>query len=108
MSMLKKIFNVTNINRTLLWFSPIATAVVSIGTYQYFTTNIKIEDIFTCLGILSSIQEPIRSLAMIYTNMLETLISMKRIENFYYKMILKLLLLLKMIKKLQSRELVLR
>ena len=82
MKELHKIFNITNFNRTLLWFSPIATAIVTIGTYQYLTTAIKIEDIFTCLGILSSIQEPVRSLSTIYTNAVETLISLKRIENF--------------------------
>ena len=82
MKELYKIFNITNFNRTLLWFSPIATAIVTIGTYQYLTSSIKIEDIFTCLGILSSIQEPVRSLSTIYTNAIETLISLKRIENF--------------------------
>ena len=77
-----RIFQIQNLNRTLLWFSPVATAVVSIGTYVYFTQEVKVEDIFTCLGILSSIQEPIRMIAMIYANLLDSLISMKRIEKF--------------------------
>ncbi len=77
-----RIFQIQNLNRTLLWFSPVATAVVSIGTYVYFTNEVRVEDIFTCLGILSSIQEPIRMIAMIYANLLDSLISMKRIEKF--------------------------
>ena len=75
-------FNITNLNRTLLWFSPIATAVVSIGAYQYYTDKPDVANIFTCLGILSSIQEPIRQLAMVYTNILDSLISLKRVEKF--------------------------
>lgn len=43
---------------------------------------IRIEDLFTCLGILSSIQDPIRGLANIYTNLIEVIVSMKRIEAF--------------------------
>ena len=77
-----KIFQIQNLNRTLLWFSPVATAVVSIGSYVYFSKEVKVEDIFTCLGILSSIQEPIRMIAMIYANLLDSLISMRRIEKF--------------------------
>lgn len=82
LSALKNIFSVTNLIRSLLWFSPVGTGIITIGAYFYYNTLVRIEDLFTCLGILSSIQDPIRGLTNIYTNLIEVFVSMKRIETF--------------------------
>jgi ABC-type multidrug transport system fused ATPase/permease subunit len=65
---------------TLLWSTPVLVSVVSIGAYQYFVDQLKIEDIFSCIGIFNSIQEPIRSLPAAINSLIECLISLKRIE----------------------------
>lgn len=81
-SNLEKRFGVSNISQTIGWFAPVATSVASIGAYQYFNDTLKIEDIFTSLGIFASIQMPIRMLPMIFNNFYETSISMRRIEKY--------------------------
>ena len=75
---------ITQISQTLLWLTPIAMSVVSIGAYQYYNNGdkFKIEDIFSCLGIFTSMQAPMRNLPVIIDNWNETIISLKRIEKF--------------------------
>ena len=82
MANLEKRFKISNINNSVSWLSPVATSIVSIGAYQFFVEKLKIEDIFTCLGIFASIQMPLRSIPNILTNFYETSISMERIEKF--------------------------
>ena len=82
MTNLEKRFKISNINNSLSWLAPVATSIVSIGAYQYFRDRLRIEDIFTCLGIFASIQMPLRSIPNILTNFYETSISMERIEKF--------------------------
>ena len=43
------------------------TTIVTIGTYEYLNKETQIENIFVSLGVLNSLQEPIRAVAMIYT-----------------------------------------
>ncbi|MCQ2818077.1 MAG: ATP-binding cassette domain-containing protein [archaeon] len=75
-------FRVSNINQTLGYLAPILTSCASIGAYQYFNDTLKIEDIFTCLGIFTSLQWPLRSLPMIVNSWYETTISMARISKY--------------------------
>ena len=79
---LKKRFEVSNINLSLLWFAPVATSVASIGVYQYYNDTLKVEDIFTCLGIFTSLQGPLRMIPVILNNFYETSISMARIQKY--------------------------
>ena len=58
------------------------TTIVTIGAYESLNTERHIENIFVSLGVLNSLQEPVRAIAMIYTTFLETLISLKRIQRF--------------------------
>ena len=82
LSTIKKIFSFRNLNQTLFWLSPVMTTIATIGAYEYLSDDKHVEIIFVSLGVLNSLQEPVRSIAMIYTTLLETLISMKRIETF--------------------------
>ena len=79
---LNKRYQITQISQTLLWLAPIAMSVVAIGAYQFFYDSFKIEDIFTCLGIFTSIQNPMKNLPVTIDNINETLVSLARIEKF--------------------------
>ena len=79
---IKKIFAFRNSNQTLFWLSPVMSTIATIGAYEYLNKERHIENIFVSLGVLNSLQEPIRAIAMIYTSFLETLISLKRIQRF--------------------------
>ena len=79
---IRKIFNFRNSNQTVFWLPPIMTTIVTIGAYEYLNKETQIENIFVSLGVLNSLQEPVRAIAMIYTSFLETLISLKRIQKF--------------------------
>jgi len=75
-------YYITTISQTLLWLAPIAMSVSSIGIYQYINNTFKVEDMFTCLAIFTSIQNPMRSLPTTFDIIMETITSMKRIERF--------------------------
>ena len=57
-------------------------SVSSIGIYQYINKTFKVEDMFTCLAIFTSIQNPMRSLPTTFDIIMETIASLKRIEYF--------------------------
>jgi ABC-type multidrug transport system fused ATPase/permease subunit len=78
----RDLFCVSNVNLFLLWLAPVAVSVVTLGAYQSYTDHLNIADIFTALAIFNIIQEPIRNLPMIISNMLETFVSLKRIEAY--------------------------
>lgn len=82
---LEKRYHITQISQTLLWLAPIAMSVAAIGAYQYFNDSFKIEDMFTCLGIFTSIQNPMRMLPVTFDNIVETLNSLGRIEKFLHQ-----------------------
>ena len=75
-------YYITTISQTLLWFAPVAMSVASIGLYQYLNNGIIIQNIFTSLGIFTSLQSIIKNLPTSLDILFETLFSLKRIENF--------------------------
>ncbi len=79
---LNKRYIVTQISQTLLWLAPIAMSVAAIGAYQFLNERFKIEDIFTCIGIFTSIQNPMKNLPVTIDIILEALVSLSRIEKF--------------------------
>ena len=79
---LNKRYIITQISQTLLWLAPIAMSVSSIGAYQFLNETFKIEDIFTCIGIFTSIQNPMKNLPVTIDIILEALVSLGRIEKF--------------------------
>ena len=76
------LFKVANKIRTFLWFSPIFISMVSISFYIYYSNDMKVENIFTCLGIFTSLQDPIREFANSCTNIFVSYASLIRIQNF--------------------------
>ena len=78
----KNLFKVANKIRTFLWFSPIFISLISIIFYQYFSNNVKVENIFTCLSIFISLQDPIREFSNSFTNIFSAYSSLIRIQNF--------------------------
>lgn len=76
----RRIFNLSIMSNTLLWSTPVVVSVASIGAYQYFVQNLKIADILTCISIFNSIQEPIRMLPFTFNNLIECMVSLRRIE----------------------------
>ena len=76
------LFKVANKIRTFLWFSPIFISMVSISFYIYYSNDMKVENIFTCLGIFTSLQDPIREFANSCTNIFASYASLIRIQNF--------------------------
>ena len=75
-------YYITTISQTLLWLSPVAMSLASLGLYQYLNDDFKIEDIFTSLGIFTSFQSLIKILPTTLDIFVETLISLRRIEKF--------------------------
>lgn len=82
---LEKRYKITQISQTLLWLAPIEMSVAAIGAYQFLNDSLKIEDIFTSLGIFASIQNPMKSLPTTLDIILETIVSLGRIEKFLYQ-----------------------
>ena len=82
LSSLLNIMKNGNIAESIGWLAPVATSIISIGAYQFFHDVLKIEDIFTCLGIFAQLQFPIRMLPGVINNFYQTSISMGRIEKY--------------------------
>ena len=80
MDQIRKIFNVSTFNIFLLWCAPIMVSTISIGVYQYIETHLKLSDMLACITIFNYIQEPIRNLPWMFNTLMETLVSLKRIE----------------------------
>ena len=74
-----KLFNMA---QGIGYLSPVITSATCIGVYQYINNKIKIEDIFTCLNILASLQMPLVMIPLIFNLFLQTVVSMGRIEQF--------------------------
>ena len=74
---------VNNINSSILWFVPIAMTIITIYVFQSTADeNIDVENIYTLLNIMIQINGPIRDIPGTLRTIYETLVSMKRIENF--------------------------
>jgi ABC-type bacteriocin/lantibiotic exporter with double-glycine peptidase domain len=77
------------------WMTPIAISIVSLGVYQYYNqSNMKLSEIFTMITIFNNLQESLSHLPIFIQLVIETLISLKRIQvytyllkrHFFYKM----------------------
>ena len=79
---MEKKYRLSNITATFGMFSPVLISVSSIGAYQYWYSNLVIEDIFTSLSMFAALQFPLRMIPGIINNWFETSISMKRIEKY--------------------------
>ncbi len=75
-----RIFNLSILSNTVLWSTPVLVSLASIGAYQYFVEKLKIADILSCISIFNAIQDPIRMLPFVVNNLIECMVSLRRIE----------------------------
>ena len=77
-----KRYVMTNLNQTVNWLCPTLVSIVTIGVYQLFHDTFNISTMLIGLSIFSKLQGPVRMLPNVINNILETTVSLKRIEDF--------------------------
>ena len=77
-----KRYVMTNLNQTVNWLCPTLVSIVTIGIYQAFHEKFNISTMLIGLSIFSKLQNPVRMLPNVINNILETTVSLKRIEDF--------------------------
>ena len=75
-------FNVTTLNISLFWLCPCLVACGTLGLYQYLNDRLSISTMLIGLSLFNKLQGPVRSLPGIINNIIESAVSMKRIEDF--------------------------
>ena len=75
-------FNITTMNISLFWLCPSLVACATLGLYQYLNDKLSISTMLIGLSLFNKLQEPIRQLPNIINNIIESAVSMKRIEEF--------------------------
>ena len=75
-------FNVTTSNISLFWLCPSLVACGTLGLYQYLNDRLSISTMLIGLSLFTKLQGPIRQLPSIINNIIESAVSMKRIEDF--------------------------
>ena len=75
-------FNVTTLNISLFWLCPSLVACGTLGLYQYLNDRLSISTMLIGLSLFTKLQGPIRQLPSIINNIIESAVSMKRIEEF--------------------------
>ena len=79
---MKKIQNIFVLNNFIHWVIPFALSLVSIGFYTKIYGHMKIENIIVAIEIYDSVAYPLYRIPIFITNLMATLVSMKRIEEF--------------------------
>ena len=79
---LGKSYNLWTINISLFWLCPICVSIATIGIYQYYNSKFSIGTMLIGLAIFSKLQGPIRTMPDAINSLLETIVSMNRIEKF--------------------------
>ena len=75
-------FNVTTTNISLFWLCPSLVACATLGLYQYLNDKLSISTMLIGLSLFTKLQGPVRQLPGIINNIIESAVSMKRIEEF--------------------------
>ena len=75
-------FNVTTTNISLFWLCPSLVACATLGLYQYLNDRLSISTMLIGLSLFTKLQGPVRQLPGIINNIIESAVSMKRIEEF--------------------------
>ena len=75
-------FNVTTTNISLFWLCPSLVACATLGLYQYLNDRLSISTMLIGLSLFTKLQGPVRQLPGIINNIIESAVSMKRIEDF--------------------------
>ena len=82
MDMAIKRFNISTTNISLFWLCPSLVACATLGLYQYLNDKVSISTMLIGLSIFNKLQDPIRQLPSIINNIIESAVSLKRIEEF--------------------------
>ena len=72
----------TTWNISVFWFCPVAVAIATIGVYQYYHAKFDIGTMLIGLAIFARLQDPVRDLPVAINSVVETFISMNRIEKY--------------------------
>ena len=75
-------YNIVVLNQTLNWLCPTLVSIITIGIYQHFHETFNISTMLIGLSIFSKLQRPITMIPDVINSVLETTVSMKRIEDF--------------------------
>ena len=78
----KRILNCMVLSIVMYWSAPVMASVVTIGVYQYMNSSIIIGNILIGLTIFNMLQPLIRDLPTSINNILETIVSISRIEVY--------------------------
>ena len=70
------------LNNVLFWLCPTLVSIATIGVYQLVYDKFNIGTMLIGLNIFAQLQDPIRTLPNAVSSILETIVSMKRIENY--------------------------
>jgi ATP-binding cassette subfamily C (CFTR/MRP) protein 2 len=82
LSVMRSTYAWGNFNKILLWFAPLVVYVSTLFTYQLLNPVMDIANILTALRIFGSIFKPIRDLPRVISLLIETIVSLGRIEKF--------------------------
>ena len=75
-------FNISTTNISLFWLCPSLVACATLGLYQYLNDKLSISTMLIGLSLFTKLQDPIRQLPNIINNIIESDVSLKRIEEF--------------------------
>lgn len=82
LGLIKKVFYVTVWNIGSSFLSPMLVSFATFAGYQYFQSEMKIEDIMSGLYVFGIIGSAVRTLPLSFNSIVETLVSTDRIEKF--------------------------
>ena len=75
-------YRLVTVNIFLFWFAPVLVSIATIGIYQYLNDKFNISTMLIGLAIFARLTDPLGDLPMTINSVIETVISMKRIEKF--------------------------
>ena len=75
-------FNVSTTNISLFWLCPTLVACATLGLYQFLSNQLSISTMLIGLSLFNKLQSPIRQLPNIINFIIESAVSLKRIEEF--------------------------
>ena len=79
---MKKLQNIYVLSGFVHWSIPLVLSIVSIGVHTLIFGSLPIENLIMAIEIFDSISYPLYRVPIFVTNLLNTIISMKRIEKF--------------------------
>ena len=82
MDTMRRRFNITTTNISLFWLCPSLVGCATLGLYQYLNDKLSISTMLIGLSLFNKLQDPIRQLPNIINNIIESAVSLKRIEEF--------------------------